>query len=198
MEAKSDRTRRLIIEKASSLFNRKGYHGTSMSDIMEVTGLAKGGLYGHFKSKDEIIAEAFEFAFYKVMDELAVRVRSKETAPDKIDAIIEYYALHLHLSTVEGGCPILNYTSHSMEALPSLSKLLSKAAKSMLESLERIIVKGQKYAQLRADLDPAEQAALIYSRIEGALMLSKATKDTGMLARLLEALRRDIRRDLLP
>lgn len=198
MEAKSDRTRRLIIEKASSLFNRNGYHGTSMSDIMEATGLAKGGLYGHFKSKDEIIAEAFEFAFYKVADELALRVRSRETAIDKLEAIIDYYALHLHLSTVEGGCPILNYTSHSMEALPSLSKLLAKAAKSMLESLERILLKGQKYAQIRPDIDATEQAALIYSRIEGALMLSKATKDTGMLVRLLDALRRDIRRDLLP
>jgi TetR/AcrR family transcriptional regulator, transcriptional repressor for nem operon len=198
MEAKAERTRRLIVEKASSLFNRQGYHGTSMSDIMEATGLAKGGLYGHFKSKDEIIAEAFEYAFYKVMDELGVRVRSQNTAIEKLDAIVEYYAHYLHLSTVEGGCPILNYTSHSMNALPALSKLLAKAANTMLESLERILVKGQKYAQIRADIVPSEHAALIYSRIEGALMLSKATKDGNMLLRLMEALRLDIRRDLQP
>ena len=48
---KGEKTRQMIIEKAAPLFNKNGYAGTSLSDIMKVTGLAKGGLYGNFKTK---------------------------------------------------------------------------------------------------------------------------------------------------
>jgi len=68
-QKKSDRTRALIVEKSASLFNRKGFHGTSLSDIMEATGLTKGGIYGNFKReglnkkgvKEEIALAAFEY-----------------------------------------------------------------------------------------------------------------------------------------
>ncbi|MCR6640468.1 MAG: TetR family transcriptional regulator [Sporocytophaga sp.] len=43
MESKAEKTKALIIEKAAHAFNKKGFHGTSMNDILEVTGLAKGG-----------------------------------------------------------------------------------------------------------------------------------------------------------
>ena len=46
---KSKETRKLIIEKAAILFNQKGFHGTSMADIMDATELTKGGIYGNFK-----------------------------------------------------------------------------------------------------------------------------------------------------
>jgi TetR/AcrR family transcriptional repressor of nem operon len=197
MEAKSDRTRRIIIEKASSLFNRKGYHGTSMSDILKATGLAKGGIYGHFASKEEIVAEAFSHAFYRVMDEMAIRIKSKTTAMEKLDAILEFYDHFVSQPPVEGGCPILNYSSHSLEEeVPAMKKLLSSATRTMLDALVRIIEKGQKYEQIKPGIHAEAYAEIIYSRIEGALMLTKATGDESRLRRLIEALRQDMHRDL--
>ncbi len=197
MEPKAERTRRYIIEKASSLFNRKGYHGTSMSDIMQATGLAKGGVYGHFKSKEEIVAEAFEYAFYRVSDALVIRIKTKTVAIDKLEAIMEFYDNFLIAPPVEGGCPILSYSGHSLEEVPMIAKLVARATRTMLDSLVRILEKGQKYGQIRAEIDPETYAEIIYSRIEGALALAKATDDTQRLHRLLEALRMDMRRDLL-
>src|SRR5947208_3176859 len=75
MLTKSDRTRQFIIEKAAHLFNTKGYAATSMSDIIEATGLAKGGIYGNFKSKGEIAVEAFEYAAKKVFDEMTFKIK---------------------------------------------------------------------------------------------------------------------------
>jgi TetR/AcrR family transcriptional repressor of nem operon len=198
MEPKAERTRRYIIEKSASLFNRKGYHGTSMSDILEATGLAKGGIYGHFKGKDEIAAAAFDYAFYRIMDVLAIRVKGQERAIEKLEVIIDFYEHFDKAPTVEGGCPILSYSGHSLEEMPVIAKLVARAARTMLESLERIILKGQKYGQIRSDIDPEAYAEIIYSRIEGALALAKATEDLQRLPRILAALRRDLRRDLLP
>ena len=51
---KGRKTRQLITQKALQLFSVKGYFNTSISDIQEATGLTKGGLYCHFKSKEDI------------------------------------------------------------------------------------------------------------------------------------------------
>jgi AcrR family transcriptional regulator len=58
---KKENTHQLIIEKAAQLFNSKGYAATSIADIMEATGLQKGGIYSHFKSKNEIEVAAFNY-----------------------------------------------------------------------------------------------------------------------------------------
>ncbi len=51
---KGETTRLQIEDAAIELFMKNGYHGTSMRQIAEQAGLALGGIYNHFKSKDEI------------------------------------------------------------------------------------------------------------------------------------------------
>ena len=54
---RGERTREHILEQAAGLFNRKGFAGASMSDVMAATGLQKGGIYRHFESKEALAAE---------------------------------------------------------------------------------------------------------------------------------------------
>lgn len=49
-----------ILDAANELFNRKGFDGTSISDILEKVGIARGTLYYHFKSKEEIMDALIE------------------------------------------------------------------------------------------------------------------------------------------
>ena len=58
---KSEKTRRFIIEQSAVIFNKKGIAGTSITDLMEATKLAKGGIYGNFNSKEEISVEVFDY-----------------------------------------------------------------------------------------------------------------------------------------
>jgi AcrR family transcriptional regulator len=51
---KSDRTRRIILESAYTLFSSQGYAATSMRQIKEDAGLALGSIYNHFASKEEM------------------------------------------------------------------------------------------------------------------------------------------------
>lgn len=189
MESKAEKTKALIIEKAAHAFNKKGFHGTSMSDILDLTGLAKGGVYGHFKSKEDIIEAAFEYSFSKVLDELISRIKACDNAIDKLFAITDYYYNYTLQSPIEGGCPILNYSSFADDNLPGLKLLLIKASKQMLSSLVQIIEKGQKYNQIKQSVHAGLAADILYSRIEGAIMLSKATGDPLKLNRLLDELK---------
>ena len=58
---KAEKTKSFIIEKTATLFNTKGFAGTSLNDITEATGLTKGSVYGNFKNKDEVALAVFEF-----------------------------------------------------------------------------------------------------------------------------------------
>src|SRR5213075_1802002 len=51
-------TREKILESARRLFNRKGYAGVSIEEIMSDAGLTHGGFYRHFGGKDELYAAA--------------------------------------------------------------------------------------------------------------------------------------------
>jgi AcrR family transcriptional regulator len=66
--------RQEIIEQSARLFAEKGYHGTSISDICEATGLGKGSLYYHIDSKEELLFEihdAFAKPIYEAGEKLA-------------------------------------------------------------------------------------------------------------------------------
>jgi TetR/AcrR family transcriptional repressor of nem operon len=194
---KSEQTRALIIEQAAHLFNTKGYSGTSMQDVLNATGLAKGGVYGHFSSKEEIVVEAFEYAIGQVLQDLGARIKAQDNAHAKLIAILNYYYNFLEHSPVEGGCPILNYSGHMGDMIPELQKSILRALNRMLQSIAGIVEKGKQHKQIRAAVDPKAFSELFYSRIEGAIMLAKVTGDSDKLNRLLDDLKQYIEKNII-
>ena len=73
---KGELTRQRIVELAAPIFNQRGFAGCSMQDVMDATGLEKGGLYRHFSSKEELAAEAFRFA---VQNSVKIRTEGLES-----------------------------------------------------------------------------------------------------------------------
>src|ERR1700744_4027900 len=105
---KAERTRQFIIEQAAPIFNQKGIAGTSMSDIMEATKLAKGGLYGNFESKEALCVEVFTYLSNITHDAVTRVISEAKTAKDKLYALLDFYDKRL-LEGHRGGCPILNF-----------------------------------------------------------------------------------------
>jgi TetR/AcrR family transcriptional repressor of nem operon len=194
---KAERTRAFIIEKSAHLFNRKGYSGTSMSDILEATGLAKGGVYGHFDSKEQIALAAFGYASAHVLNDLATRIKAQEDTRGKLIAIINYYYNFTKRSPIEGGCPVMNYSTHMGELIPELKLAIAQVVNRMLESIIMIVEKGKKYKQVKANVNARQFAEIFYSRIDGAVLLAKASGDDDSLNRMLDDLKQYIEDHIL-
>jgi AcrR family transcriptional regulator len=62
--------RREILDAAVRCFARGGYHGTSMDDIVAESGLSKGTLYWHFKSKRDLFIELFDRIMAEMVEPL--------------------------------------------------------------------------------------------------------------------------------
>src|ERR1700730_6466256 len=103
---KGEQTRRKIVEAAAPIFNRRGYEGSSLNDLMAATGLKKGGIYRHFSSKEELAGEAFGYTWDAASNARLVGVDEKANGIDKLKQLIGNFVAYR--SPVAGGCPILN------------------------------------------------------------------------------------------
>lgn len=189
MLSKSERTRQFIIEQAAPIFNRKGFAGTSMSDILEATGLAKGGLYGNFESKEEIAREAFKFLFERVYNDIVKAVTKKHSPLEKLIAVCDYHKDYTKKTFLEGGCPILNFSIEVDDTMPRLKKDVRMAVELMLNDLYRIIEKGKRLGEISKDINSERFAGVIYAQIEGAIFMAKALDDHKKLNQSLEFLK---------
>lgn len=186
---KSEKTKQFIIEKSAPLFNKKGYAGTSMSDIMVATGLAKGGVYGHFISKDEIAAAAFEYSLNKVRKDLQATIHQHSSAMGKLHAILGFYRNYTLKPPVEGGCPILNTAVDADDAYPFLKKKAKHALNDMLKGLRHIIESGILNGEIKQEIDAAKTAEMIFAQIEGGIMMAKVSDNVGLLNSVLDNLK---------
>ena len=192
MVTKAEKTREFIIAKAAPLFNKKGYAGTSMSDIMKATGLAKGGLYGNFENKDEIAALAFEYSYNLLKKDIGLKIKAKKTGVDKLLAIFQYYKNYTVSPPIDGGCPLMNTAVDADDAFPFLKKKAKQALQEMLGSLQHIIKLGIQEGAFRSDLNVKKEAELIFAQIEGGIMMAKVLDDVTVLNRLLDNLKNRI------
>ncbi|MFI5142187.1 MAG: TetR/AcrR family transcriptional regulator [Bacteroidia bacterium] len=193
MLTKSDRTKLFIIEKSAPIFNTKGYAATSMSDIISATGLAKGGIYGNFKNKDEIALEAFEYSFNKMREALRFVLKPQTTSAGKLNALLDFYHDYSIKPVIMGGCPILNTAIDVDDTLPFLKEAAAKGMKEMLATLKHIMEQGVKYGEFDKKLNCAVEAELFFATIEGGLMMSKLNDSPAILNRLLDNMKQQIK-----
>src|SRR6516165_10521416 len=168
---KGEQTRKKIVQAAAPIFNQRGYEGSSLNDLMEATGLQKGGIYRHFASKEELAAEAFDYTWEAVWSARLLHVDEKASGIEKLKQLIANFVEHR--SPVPGGCPILNTAVDADDGNPALRARVAKALRSWLNHLQRIVEQAQEQRQIRPDVDPKAVAALIVASLEGALMMSR-------------------------
>src|SRR5260370_20420944 len=113
--SKGERTRERILASSAQLFNRQGYFGASLADIMRETGLEKGGIYNHFSSKEQLALESFDYAYGLIQERVRQALSGKFNAIERLLAIVTVFQGILEDPHVSGGCPILNTAVESYD-----------------------------------------------------------------------------------
>jgi AcrR family transcriptional regulator len=189
---KGEATRNRIVVRTADLLNTQGYLGTSVSEIMRVAGLQKGGIYRHFPSRSALTLEAFEFAFGRMRCRLLQAIEGRETAKDKLIGLFEVARGALHEEVLRGGCPVMNLAVESDDADPRLRDAARKAMTGLIALFERIIAQGMKQGEFRKG-DARARARMIVASVEGAIMLTNLYKDGSYMEAVLEHLERSVR-----
>lgn len=173
----SVKTKELIVSSAITIFNRKGYRATSLSDITKATGMTKGAIYGNFHNKDAVAVASFEYATLTILNGLRNRIQQANTAPLKLKAILSYYENYLDNPPIEGGCPVINTSVEADDEHPLLREKAVSTIKMIKDSLKKIVSRGIQENQLRQGIDIDLYANMFYSTIKGALLIARVEGD---------------------
>lgn len=173
--SKAEQTKAFIIEKIAPIVNRKGYAGTSLSDMTEATGLTKGSIYGNFSGKDELALAAFDYNMRQVGDMLRSEMRRHTLIKEKLLAYVNVYNDFLKHPFPEGGCPILNTAIEADDTHPLLKQKASDAIIAWKNKLVSLIETGVKNKEFKAVANPEQIALTIIATIEGCIMISQLT-----------------------
>lgn len=168
---KGELTRQHIIAKASAIFNERGFAGCSMQDLMQATGLEKGGLYRHFTSKEELAVEAFKYSLQEV---ITARMGVAEEVAGAIPRLRQVVRAFVHLpSPIPGGCPLMNAAADAEISSKEIRLLAREGLRNWKSKIGDILDEGIRNGEIRAVIEPRRVANTVISLLEGALMMSR-------------------------
>ncbi|MEW6388564.1 MAG: TetR/AcrR family transcriptional regulator [Thermodesulfobacteriota bacterium] len=181
MSTKGDLTRQNIIEKSMQLFSVKGYFNTSIDSIVKAAGLTKGGLYGHFRNKEEI--------WYAVYDE-CVRiwkgiifqgVRELSDPLARLHRVMENSLKnYLGAGVFAGGCFLCNSLVDLAGQSPAMSNHVLKGFQAFSALLRQWLEEAEQKGMLRDGLNLQEIATFMVVSLNGAAPLYAASQDPGV------------------
>lgn len=169
---KGEITKQRIVALAAPVFNQRGFAGAALSDLMEATGLKKGGIYRHFASKEALASDSFDYA-WKIA--IGTRLDGLDRVANSVDRLVQMIRnfKDRRSGLVPGGCPLLNAAVDSDDGNPLLRARARRALYGWLRRMRTIAKEGQLRGEIRADVNTGEMAALIASTLEGSMMLSR-------------------------
>jgi TetR/AcrR family transcriptional repressor of nem operon len=161
---KGQLTRRAIVRKAAPVFNRKGFEGTSLSDLMLATGLQKGGIYRHFSSKQQLAGEAFDYTWEKAVSGRLEGVDDVPNSVQRLKKMIDNF-VEKREGLVPGGCPLMNTAVESDDGNAHLRARAKKALQSWTARLSKIAAEGIARREISSRIKPLDLAQLIISSL---------------------------------
>ncbi len=189
--AKGAATRDQILDAASRIIHLRGYHCTSLDDVLREVNVGKGNFYYHFKSKEELGFAIID----RIVQGFVERTLEPSFADPDGDALEQINAFLDRILEAQrrrkcvGGCPLGNLASELSDVHEGFRQRLADSFAQWRLKLAEALERGQARGRLRADLDPSGAAEFFVASLEGAILLSKVTRDIAVMEKCVLELR---------
>lgn len=175
--------RAALVEAAKKLLLERGFDGAGVVEISREAGLTQGALYGQFKSKDVLAAEAVRKA---CADLAAAWNELRDNAPDVLSAYLDAYLSDTHLAGVGSGCPVAACISEMRRQGGAIGAAFTEGFLTMVESMQRALPSATPPEEAR------RRALTLISALVGSVAMARAVETTDpALAREIISAARD-------
>lgn len=164
--------RRRILEAAARLFRERGFENVTVADVMKSAGLTHGAFYGHFASKEDLIAQS-----------LAHALSTGPTAEGRpLTRYADAYLSPAHRDDRAGGCPFAALGTEASRGSAELRHELTEAVRRQIDSFSQSMPGRTSAARRR-------EAIATWSSMIGALILSRIVDDPALADEILAGTR---------
>lgn len=179
-QAEKARSRERILDAAALQLRELGLAGISIGELMKSARLTHGGFYGHFESRDDLIAQALDRALADG-DASAINAASAK-GPRTLKSFLNAYLSKAHRDHPASGCAVAALAGDVARADSRTREIMTAYLESSFDSIAALI----------EDEDAAEFAISVMCTIVGAMTLSRVMREEAASKKILLAARRSI------
>ena len=185
-------TREAILEAATELMHLRGYQATTLDDVLRESGVGKGNFYYHFKSKEDLGYAILDQVISAFLERTLDPCFSETSTPrlTQIRCFLDRVLAAQRERNCVGGCALGNLAAELSDVHEGFRERLSGVFKAWRERLTGALEQAQAAGSVRADCRPDAVAQFLVASLEGAILVSKLTKDITVMERCVEELKR--------
>lgn len=169
-------TRRRMIEAAGRRFKSDGFDGSGISTLVTDAGLTNGAFYGHFASKEDLIASVMA----QQLAEQADRLEALPPGAASLETFLRAYLSPAHCDHVAGGCPSAALLGEIGRSDETTREAYTAGIRRIIDAVARLLDSGDGQ-------DATERAIGLITILTGSLQLARAVADPGLSERVLAA-----------
>jgi TetR/AcrR family transcriptional repressor of nem operon len=180
--------RKKLLDVAEVAFQARGYHASSLGDLMAAAGVTGGALHHHFPTKKALALAVIEERVAAAVEAAWIApVLAANSARQGVRAVFSAVAAELEQQGFVRGCPLNNLAHELSLADPDFRIALAAIFAAWREAIAAKIRTDQQ-AGSEQGTDPQRFAALAVATYSGAMSMAKTTQDASVLRDCLVAL----------
>ncbi len=182
-----EKRRAHILKAALTSFARKGYHQTTMDDIVQEAGLSKGGVYWHFDSKKELFLSLFEPIITGMEEYMAASLASQVSSREKLRVVLSMFATFGTANEFQEIMPLMiDIWAQNLQD-PDINEVVTDIYTRFQAPFVQLIKEGIANGEFKPVNAPA-LASVLFAMYDGLMvqwMINKAMVDWDAVAETL-------------
>jgi TetR/AcrR family transcriptional regulator, transcriptional repressor for nem operon len=185
-------TREAILVAALRLMHVRGYNATSLDDVLRESGIGKGNFYYHFRSKEELGYAILEQIVTAFVEHTLEPCFSDPTEPPlaQIGCFLDRVVQAQRDRQCRGGCAMGNLASELSDVHEGFRKRLASVFTTWHTRLAEALAEAKRRGQVGNMCDSDASARFVVASLEGAILLTKLSKDIGVMEQCVAELKR--------
>lgn len=187
-QSKGERTRERILDVAYESIVEKGFAATSIEELVEAAGITKSGFFYHFRDKNDMARQLFDR--FLAEDESIVDTlieRAKELSDDPLQSLLIFLNIYAQvmddMDSLHPGCMVATVTYQERLFDPAIKEMNVEYILRMRERFSSWLREITARTPPRIETDLEALADHLTGIVEGAIILSKALRDTSLMGR---------------
>jgi len=179
-----------IIHESLKLFSLKGFLSTSINDILEAANTSKGGLYNHFKNKEDLFLHVIQEAQRVWRERNLDGLDQIERPMEKIQRFLENYRDRYMKDTAHfpGGCVFVTLSVELDDQRPILSREIKKGFEGLRKWIKGLLDQGKEFGEIRKEINTEAAAEMIFAGVLGASVAYGSERSSSSLDRTIQSL----------
>ena len=169
-----------------------GYQKTSLDDVLRESGVGKGNFYYHFRSKEElghaILEQVIQSFLERTLEPCFTGESSRPLTQIRcfLDRVVEIQ----RRSNCVGGCPLGNLAAELSDVHEGFRTRLAEVFSAWQDRMTEALREAQELGHVGAECEPAHVAQFLVASLEGAILMTKLTKDIAVLEQCVAEMKR--------